>query len=1196
MNTRQKLLPLAAALALALASPGTARADGDQLYIMAWGGPAGSMSSAGQARTVVYVRWDLVEGILPSDVVRFRLYRGATRLVDQAAAGVMSADEIRALYLQEGQDRRRLELIDVLNRGREPGQPAVGAGNFHTALHAKLLAAAAGDKAAMSFAHLMGRFDVNVAVARGRAFIDAAPPAGTLTYRLNGVTAGGAEYSIGSTTANRATRVTPRAPEGLIQVRELGRCDAPDEALSHGTVALDWGHPGAGGPEALGSAVMIAGYDLYRSVGACGPVVPARDLRAEAAATGHGAAGRVALPGLVRVNDRPVMISGRPEPGPDGVRRQGTASGFNRAFAQHLETREELEAAGLHPGDRRCYYVVARDLAGNYGDTARVAVEVTNDRTPPAPQAAEVFPFNADGDAGDRLLVRWDHLEVPAFYREHRHDHVFCNLETAVAEGRLSFVGPGESCAKGPGGEAYLDVERYLVYRFPGQAEAQAFTDSDGDGVSDADERALQPAPPGPPRTFQTTLPGTACDAGATPPGATNHRFAVVDATPATLHTLPTGRRVVEIADAEPAQPSVPGAGKDQVYWYRVAAVGRNGRISELGPPVRGVFPNSAKPPRDDGFNVGICDYYTRVSSVGFQGDVLAPVGLRYHGLDTTSSAERVRIYCDYPQRDEDPAANRLAAAHDDAAAFGRNVPRGTPLRSYLADFPLDVQASETTTVGSLTESQCTSIQRTGPQCERIVAEFVAENGRILGTADLSADAASKCDFLVGLFKDCDQGFRPVRPGEAVDGPLVINDPGFPGCVSVNQEIDGRTYRLDKVCPGRWPFVYDPPALGGDAICLSMTAHGDNNVAGTDVELPCVKIIGGPPPAPTLESLTFTGAEARLTWRGSAQPTAGVFIEWSAAALDERHADFFLADGDTGIAPTETPLALTAPPAGAPELWCARARAVGVAPAPGTSVLSDWSPGLCALRMPPGQFVPSYLPWPEIPLPGSKGTLLSTYLTSDGLPALALGLVNPALIAGGTEACPAMTQPNVCVAEPGAAACVNDLPLTGTCPSLCGAVESGLFGNTNFVVLRQERESAGEPPTAWHQVSALVERPFCSRFCTGQPVPEAWMDGPGVPPRVDFVKQQAALAAPAGDQQAAAVGIALPPRGRCIDFLDDPQIELVDMSSYGWAERSLVYVDRFPHLAGTEVRYTLVYFDERGEISGTRNTPFMAIP
>ena len=1212
-----KLHSILLVLLLSFGGLTAARAEGDQLFILAWAGPAGSISQAGQAQTAIYVRWDLVEGILPADVVRFRLYRGAARAMDVAVNSVKTADEILTLYAGAAQERRRNELIDALNRSRTAGEVTpVTVGNFHTVLSAKLAASVGGgaaQKEAMAFAHLMSRMDIDVAVARGRAYIESEPPAGTLTYRLVGVNADGAEVTLGTTTANRALRISPRAPVDLIQVRELGRCDAPDEALSHGTVALDWGHPGSGGAETLASAVQIAGYDVYRSTAACGPVVPPRDLRAEAALRAHDAAGRLTLAGLERVNDRPVMISGRPAPGPDGVRREHTAKGFNHAFSQFMESRDALETRGLHAGDPRCYYVVARDLAGNYGDTARVAVEVTNASTPPAPQAAEVFPFNADGDADDRLLIRWDHLDVPAFHREHG-DRTYCNLETALASGRLTYVSRDEKCGTGES-ETYLNVDRYLVYRFDEQAQAQQFADSDGDGYSDTDERTVLPPTAGPLATFQTTAPGLACSPGASPPGAPNHRVAEIAVNPATLHALTTGRRVLEFSDTVPAQTGVAGEGKDNVYWYRIAAVGRNGRISELGPPVRGVFPLSAKPPRGDGPRVGICDYYTRVSErADLGGNGLAPARVGYHGLDTTEQASRVRFYCESPvfegNRDDDVGLN----VQPDRGVYdllGELV--GPIRRTYLAEMPLDVRLDERTTVGSLSQSQCGVIQETGANCLNLGAEFVAESGRILGTAVVPSDLASKCDFLVGLFKDCDQGFRPIRPGEAVDGPLVVPDPGAPACVDVNQELDGRTWRLDRVCPGEWPFVYSPPALGSELVCLTLTLHGENNVAGTDIEVPCVKMIGGPPAAPTLEGLTFAGSNGELTWRGPAQTIAGVFIEWSATAVDASNSDFFVADGDTGSdTPVVTTLALTAPPLSVPELWCVRARSVGTAPAPGTSSLSEWTSPLCVLRMPPGEVIPTYLPWPEIPLPGSKGSLLSTYLRTDGMPALAVGIVNAAVIAGGSANCSVMTQPNVCDIGGEATACINDVPLVGQCDALCGAIDSGMLGNNRFIVLRQERTAAGEPPTAWHQVSPLIERAFCSRFCDGQPVPKAWMSGPGQAPKGSFSVATGFAMANLGDENVVvdpgnkvapqdpgadfAVRLRDRGQGRCFDFLDDPHVELVDMSAYGWSNRSLVYVDRFPHIAATEVRYTLVYFDERGEISGTRDTSFMAIP
>jgi len=151
MNRYIRSLALMSALVVPVATPSPAAADGDQLFFAAWGGPAGSMSQAGQAQSVIYLRWDLVEGLLPPDVARFKLYRGATVLLDTPVNAAPSVDRITTLYAGAAQDRRRAELIDTLNRGRAPGEPAVTASNYAAVLAVKLGAAAASPGSAGSF-------------------------------------------------------------------------------------------------------------------------------------------------------------------------------------------------------------------------------------------------------------------------------------------------------------------------------------------------------------------------------------------------------------------------------------------------------------------------------------------------------------------------------------------------------------------------------------------------------------------------------------------------------------------------------------------------------------------------------------------------------------------------------------------------------------------------------------------------------------------------------------------------------------------------------------------------------------------------------------------------------------------------------------------------------------------------------------
>jgi len=108
---RKLVLPL---LALLLAAPAAAE-NADQLYLIAFEAPLGSISSPGQGQTGVYVRWDTLEGQLPGDLVTFELLRDATQIGLFAANGTLTDPEIANLYTGAENERRLFELVRWLD-------------------------------------------------------------------------------------------------------------------------------------------------------------------------------------------------------------------------------------------------------------------------------------------------------------------------------------------------------------------------------------------------------------------------------------------------------------------------------------------------------------------------------------------------------------------------------------------------------------------------------------------------------------------------------------------------------------------------------------------------------------------------------------------------------------------------------------------------------------------------------------------------------------------------------------------------------------------------------------------------------------------------------------------------------------------------------------------------------------------------
>ncbi len=1158
--------------ALALLVPTVAQADGEQLYFIGYSAPAGSISDNPGAASAAYLRWDVVEGALPADVAAFRLERNGAPVGAPMQARHTPAEQaalaarIDAIYAGPQHARRRAETLAALEG--IAGAPVADAG-FATALAEAIIAADDGDPTARQWVHQASRLDFNVARARGRGYLD--HPPGSSTYVLWAVSAldGVADAKLGTVDVDAVTPTIVDGGADFDQVSSFHRCDAPEYAREHGTVALTWDHPGANGTERYFAAINIVGYDLYRTTGPAalpGPV----ELRDLAAAVGHDARGQIELPGLHKVNELPIAISGRPDADPVTHRRtMDRHTGWNPDFAQHMETHAELKAQGAMPGDSFWYYLVPRDMSGNYGRTQATEVVVPDLLAPPAPWAIESIARSERGHFDDALadadavVLQWDHVNVPNYFRDYRFSRTFCNLEEARVSGRLLYAPRERACDEGRLVQVNAAVDRYVVYGFDSEAEARAFTDTDGDGISDVEEQQPTGLFKG---GFQLTDPGTACDPSA---GAgTDRRAAVVPAADAVR--TEDGRLVLQAAF------SIGAAAKGDVRWYRVSAVGTNDRVSVLSQPVRAFFPKETKPKRPGKVGFGWCDYYARQVPPNVNG---------WNAVDHTGDAASVRFTC-IPRRQDNGLARanqegvasflrfggaaafaerndfaaaepppeeqeRAAAANEEAGGqnFRLDVANEAANQAQLdpnavdgeqanlqnavvnregaeraiiqrrrvgipfLEIPLETIDDGLLNVGNVGERECPLLHQAARVCE-IEAQFMDAEGRVLASTPVDlgqgavagiADNIGRCDFTVELRKDCREGVRPVRPGGIIDGTLVVDPGPIANCVSVNREIDGESRRVAFLCPGDWPWHYDVPGLGADLQCFTLTVHDENNNTSTDVELPCFKVQpSGPPDPPKMISLEFVGNDGRMRWAAPDMPTAGVMMEWSLKGGDIVRSDFFGHAGAFGIDnPHEVMLPLTPAPApGDEEIWCVRARAIATHSASDADLMSEWSAPLCQIRT---TEYPDYLPWPDVKAPGTIGDELAVrYMPNDGIPAIQLGELPTSLLEnqGHDLRCVPLDRLPICRRQE---ACVNDDAVGFRfCDDFCERVDAALGTNRRFVVYRQSKTAAAAAPGDFQQVSPLIERAYCGRICAPEIQGEDFdldLRAPGLVPR-----------------------------------------------------------------------------------------------
>ncbi len=528
--------------ALGLSASPSALAEA-QFYLLAKPAPVASLTGTARSPEAVYLRWDLVEGGLPADISGFRLYRDGTLIGDFPASGAMPEADIAALYQGPHQQRRLLERVSALKEEatRDDSVEDFPVSQFAGRIHERLTS---GEDS--FWASFTATQDFNVAAARYRATYDY-PGTGTFAYELKAVSTTAAERRIGYAEVDTTQPARVLANQNFSQILQSA-CDEPD-FRDHYTVALNWDGPQTGSQaDELAHRLFVGGYDLYRTTSNLDDSVlsaPLRDLAAEAATTGADAQGQVQFTDLERVND--VLVLSQPD---------------NTPTPEWLETREDLIRAGLKPGDKRAYYLVARDFTGQFGPTMATIVTVPDMARPPAPWDIRVYLDEAQQHAE----LNFPAINVTSYLERAGDTREIC-LTDAAADGIIEFVPEGKNCLTTPTTRVHTHIDKYMLYRFDSFDAASRFKDSDGDGYADMDER----------------LTGSQC----VPASNTGPALVAADI-PADAGTDPQGR--IRITDPEAA------LNKGYVYWYRIAAKSKGGNYSLLTEPVRVNFPDRTLP------------------------------------------------------------------------------------------------------------------------------------------------------------------------------------------------------------------------------------------------------------------------------------------------------------------------------------------------------------------------------------------------------------------------------------------------------------------------------------------------------------------------------------------------------------------------------------------------------------------------
>lgn len=849
-NPRSTMLARSALLVtLLLSSPSHAQLPAPQIIMHGQATRAASLHADPSQSRAIYVFWDASEGrledLLPANASLTLTRDGVVVAGPFGRSDVASVAEIAQRYAALTEARRQAETLQILDLAFEqgPGQSLAGLPDdvdptpltFASTLH-QVLQTPGWDPVT----RLLLRLDPNVAFAARRGWVEPVTPTtpASVTFRLLMTTPGQAQPTeLGRVQIDTTRDYEVGAPSRLAAVTDgLFRCDSNDWSRAHGAVALTWDHPGlqnqASYLDALLASIPIAGYDLFAKAGVCDPAI---DLSALAAQTPFGLGGAVNPSGWRKVNERLAVIQSPaplrvPDTSPEYV------STWQPRFAQTLELPATLEPLGLLPGAPICYAVVARDRTGNYGATASLQAVVGDFQPPEIPWNVSVVTVSKldYADSGvlvdeKALAIEWPHVGLDNWLWSFASTYTPCNevdARSGPRPGRLTIAETPAACSDPKRrAEVNVAVAEYLVYRFESAHVANAFSDADGDGLADADERLYDLdgdrvgdtpessiADPKDLGTLPASDPALACEPDPSPGPSLVARIPASAAV-----ASEDGRMVLRWQDTKPT------ADLGEAYWYRVAARSANGRLSRLAPPVRAAFYDMTKPPPfelgpggDAGFFACEPTAYQDDSPVDTSRDgfvdpdeLFSPVTLslppledggrlrprRVMGVDLSGEAAMMRVTCIDTELEKraadsnDPIVQREATAMRLAAYVG-TFTEASRLNSDLRSQLL----SQTGLLEDELSPETRVILADGPSFEGLCSALTEKAYTVLFRLDgdgFGSELVQTCTPHVEFLDARGRPLAPAAPVEirvdgsinAVDGASCSANPFAPGCL-----------------------------------------------------------------------------------------------------------------------------------------------------------------------------------------------------------------------------------------------------------------------------------------------------------------------------------------------------------------------------------------------------------------------------
>jgi hypothetical protein len=1022
----------------------------------------------------VVIVWGELEGKIPPEVQRFNIYRkpmaGTYALIPGGTGifnGLAASSEIKALFSEPGEEKQRTEIIAMLSEA----VPGTDSSNYYTILHQIM------DFGSPEYNPLqkqfLTRYSRNAARALGRAFIDRGVSPGSYTYMITGSLSNGSETKpLGRFTIDTTQETILPEAKNFEQVR-IGGCSETRKNIDHSRIHLNWEVPST--PELMSIRALIYGYDIYRSQTNLGVL----NLRSF-------------IPtGLVKINEVPIIASGN-----------APLEGLN-AFLSKDDGNALTGGEGLVPGDIYYYYLVSRDLGGNYSKTAGPLKAVVPDTRAP------VVPWNVHGQREKidiapflpRLTLLWDQVNSINYLKQYSTGKQICDSSPL----KVCHVQPPNTCDSLTPFCVDLDVVKYLIYRFDSFKDASEWgTDRDGDlwpdQLEDLNENNM--VDPG------ETDP---CDPASQPLGNPSKLVAqILQGDTSHIRTLASGKKMMFYQDPVPAP-------DNKVYWYRISTLDPSGNLSPLSPPARAALWDRSQPEINGTIKGKECDFAAKHYGPNEEGCEKACTG-EYDVLtiiDETNLATSFKLY-EICQTEDEQTYNRLI--------YGGYI-KGQACLTWGDEIN-----------PKLCDPQCS-------ESGKYMVKFYGRDGFVVESQPIES-YTGLCDPLgcVVLSKECRDveitletpGYMPpVQPGDPIEVCAEL-EPGE--CATIYQKIQGSYSPVQNFCnPNSIKTsiceLVDIQGIVTMDACLGIRIFSKNHVGSGMGYFQCVPVLSTVPLPPLLESVKKSGTESNptfeLRWSAQSQGIAAFIIQrkGETTSVYETAWDLEL-EKETNQFVYEMPI----DPGQIEEEWCFKVKTVDTA-----FQISDWSSSLCEIW---GQKESSIsLRWPHVTEPPSGGPVTAFYLKNEQVGAIVLSKDLTDDLAEFSRSGNCDYSISECIAKGDSGTqCLNAFVLCNC--NICGSLDSWNDFD-RFVLYRQEENKD------YVQVSPLVEKINCEAF-----------------------------------------DIAINDECTSYSGTTDPMIYLVKLgldSISGIPDPSelegttrLIFVDWYPHKAGSTVRYHLM--------------------